>query len=84
LQISTAFVLYGVTEILSRIFQGWVANQKYVSALFQLGVSSIASACSVLLIALWTQKEALYVSFFFLGLHILFVYFSGLTWYFHS
>jgi len=56
-------------DVLSRILQGWVTNQNCVSALFQLGIASIATACSVLLLTSWAEKEALYVSFFFLGVH---------------
>ncbi|KAF6035711.1 hypothetical protein EB796_005976 [Bugula neritina] len=65
--LSTAFIIYGVMDVLSRILQGWVTNQNCVSALFQLGIASIATACSVLLLTSWAEKEALYVSFFFLG-----------------
>ncbi|KAF6021973.1 SLC16A12 [Bugula neritina] len=65
--VSTAFIVYGVIEIPSKILQGILANQKLVSALFQLGVSSIGAGCSILLAAVWAKKEAFYVSFLFLG-----------------
>jgi len=62
-------IVYGVIEIPGKILQGVLANQKLVSALFQLGVSSIGAGCSILLAAVWAKKEAFYVSFLFLGSH---------------
>jgi len=46
-------IVYGVIEIPGKILQGVLANQKLVSALFQLGVSSIGAGCSILLAAVW-------------------------------
>jgi len=69
-KVSTAFVIFGVIEIPGKILQGVLANQKLVSALFQLGVSSIGAGCSILLAAVWAKKEAFYVSFLFLGSYI--------------
>ena len=62
LQVANSLALYGAVEIPSRVLHGVIASRRYISPLTHVGLSMCFTGLGVLILFVWTAKEALYLA----------------------